>query len=119
MEGDGVNGVEESFAGVCRLGRVIIGGSTGLVEVSNARVVWRAGEFPVEGRLFCKRLGDGFSCSEMPKLKVPDPPKLIRREDARWADTVSLDEVVERDQRLRLATPSVLGRRCNSGEITV
>ena len=97
-----------------------MGGRTGFEENSTGRFdcTWRDGEFPVEGRVFCRRFGDGFSGSGVPKEKVPEPPKLIRREEKRCAEFVSLDDDVERDQRFRFATPSVLGRRRKSGEVT-
>ena len=102
MEGEPVFGDEEDvIAGICRLGRFKIGGS-GFTEDSNSRTAgnWRAGELPVDGRLFCRRLVDGLSCSGDPKLKETGAPKLIRLEADRCAEFGSLDEEDERDQRL-------------------
>jgi len=102
VEGDpGSEDEEEVVGGICRLGKFRIGGSW-LTEDSNTRVVenWRTGEFPVDGRLFCRRFEADLSCSGDPKLKETGAPKLIRLDADRCAELLSLDEEVERDQRL-------------------
>ena len=109
---------EEVIGGICKLGKFRIGGS-GFIEDSNTRVAgnWRAGEFPVDGRLFCRRFDVDLSSSGDPKLKETGAPKLIRLEADRCAELVSLDEEVERDQRLWLTRPSAAGSRRNSGGV--
>jgi hypothetical protein len=99
VDGEAVDGEDESFADVCRV-RI---GRTGSAAETNGRDVscGREGGLPVEERFICRRFADTFS-SVVPKVKVPDSPRLSR---------LSLDDEVERDQRFRFSTPSVLGRR--------
>ena len=68
----------------------------------------REGEFVIEGRLFCNRLGCGLSSGD-PNVNTPDAPKLSR---------LSLEEEVERDQRFTPSISSMLGRRRTSAEVT-
>lgn len=86
-------------------GRRLVGGTRGR-DVSSLRD--GDGEVAVEGRFFCSRLGDGLSSGD-PKVKVPDPRKLIR---------LVPEEEVERDQRFNPSIPSVLGRRRTSADVT-
>ena len=84
--------------------------SNGLVGDSKRREAgaWRAGEFPEDCRLFCRRRGEDRCCSGDPKLKDTGAPKPIRLEDEDCcAELGSRDDEVERDQRFRLPTPSV------------
>jgi hypothetical protein len=107
---------------VCKLGKVNTGGrplafvDDSKVEIACARRV--EDESLIVGRLFCRRFGDGFSGSVVPKLKVPGDPKLIRCAAERLAGVFSLDDDVDRDQRFRLAPVSTLFCRRSSGEFT-
>jgi hypothetical protein len=83
--------------------RFVVDGARGL-DVSTER----EGEFEMDGRLFCNRFCGAFSSGD-PKVKAPDPPKLIR---------LSLDEEVERDQRFTVSISSMLGRRRTSADVT-
>ena len=110
MDGDAVNGDDVLLTDVCRAGRAMIGGRRFVVDGArglNASVE-KGGEFEMDGRLFCNRFCGGLSSGD-PKVKAPDPPKLVRP---------SLEEEVERDQRFMLSISSILGRRRTSADVT-
>jgi hypothetical protein len=71
-----VNG-ELLLTEVCRLGRVLIGGSVIVDWSKGDRVILTCdeGEFAVEGRLFCSFLGG----EEVSRKEIAAPPNDIRR----------------------------------------
>lgn len=109
MEGEPVSGDEVLFTDVCRDGREMIGGRRFVVDGARGldASTEREGEFEMDGRFFCNRFCGGLSSGD-PKVKAPDPPKLIR---------LSLDDEVERDQRFTLSISSILGRRRTSADV--
>src|SRR4051812_11152096 len=106
-----------------RAGRVMMGGRdvTAVSGPSTRLAAKGAGGEPSVAVVLalCGLLGDGVGA--MPKVKAPEPPKLIRRErlfDRLWAVEPLLD-VVDCDQRLRFPMPSrtplkLLDRRCEA-----